>query len=97
MGYWVDLDNPYITLDNNYIETVWWILNDFFKRDLLYKGHKIVPYCPKCGTPSLLHEVAQGYKDVNDPSVFVKFKAKEMENTYFLAWTNNILGHFSQM
>ncbi len=87
MGYWVDLDNPYITLDNNYIETVWWILNDFFKRDLLYKGHKIVPYCPKCGTPLSSHEVAQGYKDVNDPSVFVKFKAKEMENTYFLAWT----------
>ena len=87
MGYWVDMDNPYITLDNNYIETVWWILNDFFKRDLLYKGHKIVPYCPKCGTPLSSHEVAQGYKDVNDPSVYIKFKVADSANTYFLAWT----------
>ena len=87
MGYWVDLDNPYITLDNNYIETVWWILNEFFKKDLVYKGHKIIPYCPKCGTPLSSHEVAQGYKDVNDPSVYVKFKLKEEENSYFLAWT----------
>ncbi len=87
MGYWVDLENPYITLENNYIETVWWILNDFFQRDLIYKGHKIVPYCPKCGTPLSSHEVAQGYEDVNDPSVFVKFKIKGEENSYFLAWT----------
>ncbi len=87
MGYWIDLDNPYITLDNNYIESVWWILNDFFKKDLIYKGHKIVPYCPSCGTPLSSHEVAQGYKDVNDPSVFAKFRSKDEENLYYLAWT----------
>ncbi len=87
MGYWIDLDNPYITLDNNYIESVWWILNDFFQRDLIYKGHKIVPYCPSCGTPLSSHEVAQGYKDVEDPSVFVKFKATSEDNTFYLAWT----------
>lgn len=87
MAYWIDLDNPYITLDNNYIESVWWILNDFFKRDLIYKAHKIVPYCPSCGTPLSSHEVAQGYKDVEDPSVFVRFKALEEANTWYLAWT----------
>ncbi len=87
MGYWIDLDNPYITLENDYIETVWWILNDFFKKGLIYKGHKIVPYCPSCGTPLSSHEVAQGYKETEDPSVFVKFKLKDEDNTYFLAWT----------
>ena len=87
MAYWIDLDNPYLTLDNDYIESVWWILNDFFKRDLIYKAHKIVPYCPSCGTPLSSHEVAQGYKDVEDPSVFVRFKAKDEENTWYLAWT----------
>ncbi|MFO7895681.1 MAG: isoleucine--tRNA ligase [Candidatus Cloacimonadales bacterium] len=87
MGYWIDLDNPYITLDNNYIETVWWILNDFFKKDLIYKGHKIVPYCPSCGTPLSSHEVAQGYQETEDPSVFIKFKAQAEADTYFLAWT----------
>ncbi|MDD3103715.1 MAG: isoleucine--tRNA ligase, partial [Candidatus Cloacimonetes bacterium] len=68
-------------------ETVWWILNDFFQRDLIYKAHKIVPYCPSCGTPLSSHEVAQGYRDVEDPSVFVRFKAKDEENTWYLAWT----------
>ncbi|MCB5233763.1 MAG: isoleucine--tRNA ligase [Candidatus Cloacimonetes bacterium] len=87
MGYWIDLDDPYITLENDYIESVWWILNDFFKRDLIYKAHKIVPYCPSCGTPLSSHEVAQGYKDVEDPSVYIRFKAKDEENTYYLAWT----------
>jgi isoleucyl-tRNA synthetase len=87
MAYWIDLDNPYITLDNNYIESVWWILNDFFRRDLIYKAHKIVPYCPSCGTPLSSHEVAQGYRDVEDPSVFVKFKASDEADTYYLAWT----------
>lgn len=87
MGYWIDLDDPYITLENNYIESVWWILNEFFNRGLIYKAHKIVPYCPSCGTPLSSHEVAQGYRDVEDPSVFVKFKALDEENTYFLAWT----------
>lgn len=87
MGYWIDLENPYITLENNYIETVWWILNDFFKKGLIYKGHKIVPYCPSCGTPLSSHEVAQGYQDTEDPSVFTRFKLKNEENTFFLAWT----------
>jgi isoleucyl-tRNA synthetase len=87
MGYWIDLENPYITLENNYIETVWWILNDFYKKGLIYKGHKIVPYCPSCGTPLSSHEVAQGYQETEDPSVFVKFKVKDEENTFFLAWT----------
>ncbi len=87
MGYWLDLDNAYITLKNEYIETVWWILNQFHEKGLIYKGHKIVPYCPSCGTPLSSHEVAQGYKDAEDPSVFIKFKMKDVENTYFLAWT----------
>lgn len=87
MAYWIDLDDPYITLDNDYIESVWYILNDFFKRDLIYKAHKIVPYCPSCGTPLSSHEVAQGYKDVEDPSVFVRFKALDEDNTFYLAWT----------
>ena len=87
MGYWINLDDPYITLKNDYIETVWWILNDFYKKGLIYKGHKIVPYCPSCGTPLSSHEVAQGYQETEDPSVFVKFKAKDEENTFFLAWT----------
>jgi len=87
MGYWVDLEHPYITLENDYIETVWWILNDFYKKGLIYKGHKIVPYCPSCGTPLSSHEVAQGYEETEDPSVFVKFKAKNEDNTYYLAWT----------
>jgi len=87
MGYWIDLDNPYITLENNYIESVWWILKEIFDKGLIYKGHKIVPYCPSCGTPLSSHEVAQGYEDVEDPSVFVKFKLEDKEDTYFLAWT----------
>jgi len=87
MAYWIDMDNPYITLDNNYIESVWWILNNFFQRDLIFKEHKIVPYCPSCGTPLSSHEVAQGYKDVEDPSVYVRFKALDEDNTYYLAWT----------
>ncbi|MDD3049851.1 MAG: isoleucine--tRNA ligase [Candidatus Cloacimonetes bacterium] len=87
MGYWVDLENPYITLKNSYIETVWWILNEFHKKNLIYKGYKISPYCPCCGTTLASHEVSQGYRDTEDPSIFVKFKQKGEENTYFLAWT----------
>ena len=87
MGYWIDLENPYVTLHNDYIESVWWILNDFFERDLIYKAHKIVPYCPSCGTPLSSHEVAQGYKDVEDPSVYVKFRCLDEDNTFYLAWT----------
>jgi isoleucyl-tRNA synthetase len=87
MGYWIDLDHPYITLDNNYIESVWWLLNQFWRKDMIYRAHKIVPFCPSCGTPLSSHEVAQGYQETEDPSVFVKFRAKDEENTFYLAWT----------
>lgn len=87
MGYLVDLDNPYITLDNNYIETGWWILKEFFKKGLIYEGHKILPYCPRCGTGLASHEVAQGYKEVKVLTLTVKFKKKDADNEYFLAWT----------
>ena len=87
VGYWVDMDNPYITYDDNYIESVWWSLKEIDKQGLIYKGHKIVPYCPRCGTALSSHEVAQGYKDVKEKSVFVKFKKVGEENVYFLAWT----------
>lgn len=87
VGYWADMDNPYVTYDDNYIESVWWSLKEIDKKGLIYKGHKVVPYCPRCGTALSSHEVAQGYKDVQDTSAFVKFKVKGEENTYFLAWT----------
>ena len=87
VGYWADMDNPYITYDDKYIESVWWALKQIADKGLLYKGHKIVPYCPRCGTALSSHEVAQGYKDVKEKSVFVKFKVKGEDNTYFLAWT----------
>ncbi len=87
VGYWADMENPYITYDDNYIESVWWAIKTIAEKGLLYKGHKIVPYCPRCGTALSSHEVAQGYKDVKDTSVFVKFKIKDRENAYFLAWT----------
>lgn len=87
VGYWADMDNPYVTYHNNYIESVWWSLRQIWDKGLLYKGHKIVPYCPRCGTALSSHEVAQGYKDVKEASIFVKFKAVEGENTYFMAWT----------
>ncbi|MCK4357313.1 MAG: isoleucine--tRNA ligase [Candidatus Cloacimonetes bacterium] len=87
LGYWLDMDNPYITLTNDYIETVWWLLNQFWKKGMIYEDNKIVPYCPSCGTPLSSHEVAQGYLEVEDPSIFIKFKIRDEENTYFLAWT----------
>ena len=87
MGYLIDLDNPYITLDNNYIETGWWIIKEFFKAGLVYEGHKVVPYCPRCGTGLASHEVAQGYKMIKVTSLYVPFKKKGEENTYFMAWT----------
>ncbi|HVI39480.1 MAG TPA: class I tRNA ligase family protein, partial [Anaerovoracaceae bacterium] len=86
MGYLIDLDNPYITLDNNYIETGWWILKEFFKAGLIYEGHKILPYCPRCGTGLASHEVAQGYKEIKTNTVTAKFKRTDAEE-YFLAWT----------
>lgn len=87
MAYAVDLDNPYITLDNNYIESLWWILDRFNKEGLLYEGHKILPYCPRCGTGLASHEVAQGYKEIKSNTLVAKFKKKDAENEYFLAWT----------
>lgn len=86
VGYWADMKDPYVTYHNDYIESVWWALKEIWNKGLLYKGHKIVPYCPRCGTPLSSHEVAQGYKDVKEKSAFVRFKAKG-EDAYFLAWT----------
>ena len=87
VGYWVDMDHPYVTYHDDYIESVWWALKEIWKKGLLYKGHKIVPYCPRCGTALSSHEVAQGYKDVKETSVVARFKLKGRENAYILAWT----------
>lgn len=87
VGYWADMDNPYVTYHNDYIESVWWALKQIWDKGLLYKGHKIVPYCPRCGTALSSHEVAQGYKNVKETSCICRFKVKDEDNTYFLAWT----------
>jgi isoleucyl-tRNA synthetase len=87
MGYWVDMDRPYITCENDYIESVWWALDSFFKKDLIYQGFKVQLYCPRCGTPLSSHEVSLGYRDVNDPSVYIKARLKEEKDTFFLVWT----------
>ncbi len=87
VGFWADMDDPYVTYDNNFIESEWWALKKIWEKGLLYKGHKIVPYCPRCGTPLSSHEVAQGYKDVKERSATARFAVKGEENTYFLAWT----------
>jgi isoleucyl-tRNA synthetase len=86
IAFWLDMDDPYITFKNEYIESVWWSIKQAWKNKLLYKGHKVVPYCPRCGTVLSAHEIAQGYKTVEEPSIFVKFKLKN-EDSYFLAWT----------
>ncbi len=86
VGFWADMDNPYVTYDDNFIESEWWALKTIWDKGLLYKGFKIVPYCPRCGTPLSSHEVAQGYKTVKERSAVVRFKAKD-EDAYFLAWT----------
>ena len=87
VGYWVDMEHPYVTYHDDYIESEWWALKEIWKKGLLYKGHKIVPYCPRCGTALSSHEVAQGYKDVKETSVVARFKVKGRENCYILAWT----------
>ena len=87
MGFWADMDDPYITYKDDYIESEWWALKTIHEKGLLYKGHKIVPYCPRCGTALSSHEVAQGYKDVKETSATVRFIVPDEENTYFLAWT----------
>lgn len=86
VGFWVDMDHPYVTYDNDFIESEWWALKTIWEKGLLYKGFKIVPYCPRCGTPLSSHEVAQGYKEVKERSAVVKFKVKD-EDAYILAWT----------
>ena len=87
MGQFIDLEHPYVTYDNNYIETEWWILKKYFDEGLIYNGLKILPYCPRCGTGLASHEVAQGYKDITVNTVYVPFKVKNQENTYLLIWT----------
>ncbi len=86
MGYLIDMDDPYITLDNDYIESIWWILKEFYKAGLIYEGHKILPYCPRCGTGLASHEVALGYKEIKSNTITAKFKRKDKDE-YFLAWT----------
>ncbi|MBS7008844.1 isoleucine--tRNA ligase [Anaerostipes sp.] len=86
VGFWADMDDPYVTYHNNYIESVWWALKQIWDKGLLYKGYKIVPYCPRCGTPLSSHEVAQGYKDVKEKSAIARFKVKG-EDAFILAWT----------
>ena len=87
LNYWIDLKNPYVTLENDYIESVWWSLKELHKKGLLYEGYKVVPFCPRCGTPLSSHEVAQGYKDIKEISVYVAFRLKNKKNEYVLAWT----------
>ncbi len=87
VGFWADMDDPYVTYHNSYIESVWWALKQIWDKDLLYKGHKIVPYCPRCGTALSSHEVAQGYKSVKETSCIARFAVIGEDNTYFLAWT----------
>lgn len=87
IGYWLDMDDPYITLDNSYIETVWWIIKRFFDAGLIYEGHKIMPYCSRCGTPLASHEVSLGYKDETIDSIYVPMKLKGKPAEYFLVWT----------
>jgi isoleucyl-tRNA synthetase len=86
IGFWLDMDSPYITFKNEYIESVWWSLKQAYEKKLLYKGHKVVPYCPRCGTALSAHELSQVYKNIEEPSIFIKFKLKN-EDAYFLAWT----------
>ena len=88
MAFWVDMEDPYVTMNNNYIESGWWILKEFWEKDLLFQGYKVVPYCPRCGTALSSHELSLGYKDdTPDPSVYVKFKIRDRDNEYLLAWT----------
>jgi len=87
MAYWTDLDKAYVTFTNDYMESIWWVLKQLWEKDLLYKGLKVVPYCARCGTPLSSHEVALGYKDVRDPSVYVRFPLRDKPGVYFLVWT----------
>ncbi len=87
IGFWVDTKDPYVTYDSSYIQSLWWVLGEAWKKDLLYEGYKVVPYCPRCGTALSSHEVSQGYKDITENTVYVKFPVEGEKDTYFLAWT----------
>ncbi len=87
IGFWINMENAYVTLTNGYMESVWWILKQLWDMDLLYQGYKVVPYCPRCGTPLSDHEVALGYRETDDPSIYVRFPLRDEEGTYFLVWT----------
>ena len=87
IGFWIDMDDPYITLKNEYIESVWWILKQLWDKDLIYQGYRVVPYCARCGTPLSDHEVALGYDETEDPSIYVKFPLRDEPGVYFLVWT----------
>ena len=87
IGFWLDMEDAYVTYKDEYIESEWWAIKTIFEKGLIYKGHKVVPYCPRCGTALSSHEVAQGYKDVTDNSVYVKMEKKGEKDTYFLVWT----------
>ena len=92
IAFWLDLEHPYITYDKDYVESLWWIFKQINEKGLLYQGHKVVPHCPRCGTALSSHEVAQGYKEVAEPSVYIKFKVKKgndkvKEGDYILSWT----------
>ena len=87
VGYWADMDDPYVTYHDDYIESVWWGLKEIWKKGLLYKGFKIVPYCPRCGTPLSTAEVSQGYKTLKERSAIARFRALDDENTFYLVWT----------
>ena len=87
IGFWIDMDDPYVTMSNPYVESVWWILKQLWDRGLLYQGHKVVPYCPRCGTALSDHEVALGYEEADDPSLYVRFPLRDRPGTSFLVWT----------
>src|SRR5699024_11854861 len=97
MAYWVYLDDPYITFDNDYIESVWWAFKTLHEKGLVYQGYKIQWYSPGSGTVLYSHEVSLGYVDTQDPSIYVKFKADEADDTYFLAWTTTTWTIISNM
>ena len=86
IGFWIDFDKAYITMEDYYIESVWWAIKTIWEKGLLEKDYKVVPYCPRCETPLSSHEVAQGYRNTKDPSIYIKFKVKNQDE-YFLVWT----------
>ena len=91
VGFWADMEDPYVTYDNDYIESEWWALKTIYEKGLLYKGYKIVPYCPRCGTALSSHEVAQGYKDVKETSAIARFYLRDEPDVAILAWTTTCL------